>query len=372
VHDSQWALQASDAGQAWKISRGGGVTVAVIDSGVDASHPDLRDQVEPGVDYGDGSSGDGTHDSGPQRGHGTEVASLIAGTAANYGGDGLSGLAPDAKILSYGVYRDGKPDAAAAGKAIRAATDRGAKVVVVATSGTTADPSLQSAVKDAIGRGVIVVSGVGDDPTSAEPTYPAAIPGVVAVTAVDRDGRLWSRAARSPDVVIAAPGVSILAASSDGSYWTGDDTGYAAAWVAGAATLVRAAHPDWSAAQVIEKLISTARRGIGIDRSEEFGFGLLDPLRAVSDKVIPAVIESPLLPSGAPPRPNNVIKWPNRRNPARFAPVAGTIATASLLLLLIGALIVIRRRGNGKTTGTEGLTEGVPVRVAESRAGNGG
>lgn len=374
VHDSQWALQASGAEQAWKISRGRGVTVAVIDSGVDAAHPDLRGKVDAGFDYGDGSSGDGTRDSGAQSGHGTQVASLIAGTAANYGGDGLYGLAPDARILAYGVYRNGKPDHVAVGKAIRSATDRGAKVMVVATTGTTPDPGVQSAVTYAMRRGVVVVSGVGAaDSASAGPTYPAAIPGVVAATAVDRGGRLWSQARQGPEVVVAAPGVGILAASSDGTYWTGDDTGYAAAWVAGAATLVRAAHPDWTAGQVVEKLISTARRSSGggsVGRSNEVGFGLLDPLRAVSDKAVPAVRGNPLLSSSAPPTPN-IVGQPIRPNAGMSALAIGTIVLASLLLLSVGALIVVWRRSNGKATGPDVHTDSAPVRLGESRVAKG-
>jgi serine protease len=89
--------------------------------------------------------------------------------------------------------------------------------------------------------------------------------------------------------------VGILAAASDGAYWTGDDTGFAAAWVAGAAALVRAAHPDWSSAQTIQKLLDTADHRGDPGRNEAFGYGVVDPLQALTDTSIPAASVNPLL-----------------------------------------------------------------------------
>jgi subtilisin family serine protease len=298
VHDAQWALQSVDVERVWELSRGDGVVVAVIDTGVDAQHGDLEGQVLRGDDFGDGSSGDGTHDGGRDRGHGTQVASLIAGTAGNFGGDGLFGLAPGSKILPFGAYRNDEPDSEAVAEAVRTAVRRGSAVMVMPSLTAQRGDGLEAAVRYAIDHDVVVISGVGDmgdQATASEASGPTPLPGVVAVTAVDRDGRLWERTERSVDVALAAPGVGILAAASDGAYWTGDDTGFAAAWVAGAAALVRAAHPDWSSAQTIQKLLDTADHRGDPGRNEAFGYGVVDPLQALTDTSIPAASVNPLL-----------------------------------------------------------------------------
>lgn len=299
VHDAQWALETVNLDRVWQNGKGRGVTVAVLDTGVDASHADLRGRVLPGADFGDGSSGDGTHDSGRDHGHGTQVASLIVGTAENYDGDGLVGLAPQARLLPFGVFTDAEPDAGAVSQAVRAAVRRGADVMVLPSIGRQDDRALEAAVRHAIDNDVVLVAGVGDDPEAERPSVPASIPGVVAVTAIDRDGRVWDRAERGSHVVLAAPGVEILAAATGGRYWTGDDTAYAAAWVAGAAALVRGAHPDWTAAEVITKLIDTARGQGGASADDSVGYGVVDPQRAVTDRTRPRAAGNPLLSSAS-------------------------------------------------------------------------
>jgi subtilisin family serine protease len=340
VHDAQWPLQSVDVEKIWQVSRGEQVTVAVIDSGVDASHPDLAGQVQRGADFGDGSSGDGTHDAGGERGHGTQVASLIAATGANFGGDGLYGLAPEAQILPFGVYRNGVPDPSAVAKAVRAAAGRHVQAMVIPAMGTMADPELGSAVRYAIDRDVVVVSGVGADPDSAEPAFPAAIPGVVAVTAVDRNGQVWPQAERGPHVVLAAPGVGILVAASDGTYWTGDDTAFAAAWVAGTVALIRAAHSDWTSGQAIQMLIDTARLESGAERFDDVGFGIVDPLRSLTDEAVPAVVGNPLV---SPEEPSTVDPAGTALAPVDLGWLIATIwaSLVGLLIVLIGVVLVL-------------------------------
>jgi subtilisin family serine protease len=345
VSNAQWALHAANLERAWQLSTGAGVTVAVIDSGVDANHPDLQGKVERGADYGDGSTGDGTRDEATPRGHGTEVASLIAATGANYAGNGLLGVAPDAMILPFAVYRDGRPDVHAAAEAIRAATERGAKVIVVTPIGPKGDPSLETALQEAMRRDVIVVSGVGSDPAASGPTYPAAIRGVVSVTAVDKSGRLLGQTQRGPSVVLAAPGVGMLAASNDNEYWTGDDSAFAAAWVAGAAALVRSAHPDWNAAQVEQKLVETARPENGSGPTAASGVGVLDVLRALTDSAVPDASRNPLVPAATP---HNVVpsaRHTSRRHQSFFGVLPAVAPLTVLLLVAIGsAAVFVRHR----------------------------
>lgn len=134
LHDSEWALTALNAERAWKISKGAGVTVAVIGTGVDATHPDLRGRVVRGKDFAGGTGGFGTRDGGKAAEQSTHAAGIIAGTGRNYRGDGVYGLAPQAKVMPLGVYRDGKalPDPTA--KAIRHAVGQGARVIDLAVS----------------------------------------------------------------------------------------------------------------------------------------------------------------------------------------------------------------------------------------------
>src|ERR1044072_8894002 len=133
LHDSEWALTALKAERAWKISKGAGVTVAVIGTGVDATHPDLRGRVAAGKDFVGGGS-PVTRDDGDAVEQGTHAAGIIVGTGRNYRGDGVYGLAPRARIMPLGVYRDGKPQAAATARAIRHAASHGAHTIHVAAS----------------------------------------------------------------------------------------------------------------------------------------------------------------------------------------------------------------------------------------------
>lgn len=252
VSDSEWMLATVGAHRAWQVSRGAGVTVAVLDSGVDASHPDLRGRVRGGGDFGDGSTGNGLHDAAPADGHGTEVASVVAATGRNYRGNGLTGLAPEAHVLSLGVYRNGHVDPSAVQEATRAAIARGASVLLVPAAGLTSG-ALRTARR---GDAVVVTEAVSHGPRAADLR---GDPGAVAAVPVDRFG--VAAAAATPDhgAAIAAPGTEILAASATGSYWTGDDAAFAAAAVAGAAALLRSAQPGLGAGQVVGRLVDSAQ-----------------------------------------------------------------------------------------------------------------
>ena len=341
VRDAQWPLQTADVQRAWKLSMGQGVTVAVIDSGVEATHPDLLGRVTGGGDFAGGASGDGTHDGLGQPGHGTEVASLIAGTGMNYKSHGLLGLAPQAKILSFGVYHDGKPDPRAVGEAIRKAARDGAQVIVAPAAALPAGPAVRSAVRYALAQDTVVVSGVGEKTgTGATPApRPSTVPGVLSVTAVDRRGQVWQNADRGTHVALAAPGTQILAAAPDGSYWTGAGTSFAAAWVAGAAALVRSAEPQWTAAQTIQKLIDTARTR-GTQCNGDCGYGVVDPLRALTDVSVPRVKHNPLIAS-----PPATIQSPST---AWDAMLIFAVAALTALALYIAVTAVFIRRNHPK------------------------
>jgi subtilisin family serine protease len=333
VHDAQWPLQLAQPQKVWALSKGRGVTVAVLDSGVDASHPDLVGRVHGGGDFGDGSSGDGTQDGATPRGHGTEVASLIAATGRNFHAHGLLGLAPEAQILSFGVYRNRVPDQSAIAKAVGSAVDRGAQVILLPTLASAPRPAVVAAVHRAMDQDAVVVSGVGTPVSGSGTTTVArrtagvtAVTGVVTVTAVDEHGRVWPTTQKG--VALAGPGVDVLAASSDRTYWKGSDGAFAASWVAGAAALVRAAHPHWTADQTIAKLVDTARSG-GSGCTEGCGYGVVDPLRAVSNTAAPTARTNPLLTAANP------------RAESATASVRHALDAQRLLLFGISALVVM-------------------------------
>jgi subtilisin family serine protease len=350
VYDAQWALHNADTDKLWAVSKGSGVTVAVVDSGVHASHPDLRGRVVPGGDFGDGGTVDGTHDIGGDRGHGTEVASLIAGTGRNYREHGLFGLAPEAKILSFGAYRDRAPDPAGVAKSVRAAVARGAGVLVIPAVGVD-DGGVASAVRHAISRDVVVVSGTGETPESTASARSTALPGVVTVAALDRQGQVWPTG-REQTAALGAPGAEILAAASDGTYWTGSGSDLAASWVAGVVALIRSANPGWSAAQTIQKVVDTARTGSGCGDACEYG--VVDPVRAVTDTARPTASRNPLVEPAAPPRAEP--ESPFAGVPAdRVLLFVGSALAALVLYVAVFALFIRRQHGRrGQTGGAEG------------------
>src|SRR5438067_4552539 len=180
IRAEEWTLADFHAQRAWELSTGAGVIVAVVDSGVEAGHPDLQGQVAPGVDFVDGPPHDGTLD---VDGHGTGMASIIAGTGHGLGGRGMVGLAPGARILPVRVLGAGTPGERT-GDAIRYAADHGARVINLSLGGSDPEPhslrDMEDAVRHAIGRDAVVVASAGNSGDSGNPLdYPAAIPGVV-------------------------------------------------------------------------------------------------------------------------------------------------------------------------------------------------
>ena len=191
IADTPWPQQRYDLRQITPLATGRGITVAVLDSGVDNRHPQLAGRVVPGADLLDG--GDGRLDC---VGHGTEVASIIA--ARGRGGSGLRGLAPDVSILPIRVTELRDPQAPATARdgttadlatAIRTAVQRKADVINLSLSVEESTPGLRSAVAEAIDRGIVVVAAVGNGHDRGDPTpYPAAYPGVIGVER-DQPGR---------------------------------------------------------------------------------------------------------------------------------------------------------------------------------------
>ncbi|WP_344488846.1 S8 family serine peptidase [Glycomyces endophyticus] len=288
-----WQVSAAGAPPAWPVAAGAGVVVAVIDSGVDADHPDLAGAVLPGRSYVDadpgteprllalGSDGDPVYErafgQADPVGHGTAVASLIAGRP----GGGSPGIAPEAEILPVRVLDDENRyhDSAMVGAAVRWAVDNGADVVNLSLGGHYDSAPFAEALAYAEHHDVVVVACTGNrkrDDADEEVWFPARVDTVLAVTGTDRDGEPWRTAVTGEGTDLAAPGAELTAADAAGGHRTVTGTSFASAIVSGAAALVRSAHPDWSAAQVRRALVSTAAPG-----DADLGAGVVDAGAAV-------------------------------------------------------------------------------------------
>ncbi|MFF6994060.1 type VII secretion-associated serine protease mycosin [Streptomyces sp. NPDC008313] len=293
IRDQQWALDAMHIQQVWATTKGKGITVAVLDTGVDAEHPDLTGNVLDGKDMvGFGAS---RGDRAWAR-HGTAMAGIIAAHGHGAGdADGVVGVAPEARILPVRVIlEDGDP---ARGKArntrgnalaegIRWATDHGADVINLSLGDDSRsahpEPAEDAAVQYALKRGVAVVASAGNGGEKGDHiSYPAAYPGVIAATAVDRYGTRASFSTRRWYATVSAPGVDVVIADPDDKYYEGWGTSAASAFVSGAVALIRAAHPGLTPAQIKQLLEDTARNAPKSGRDDARGYGFIDPAAAM-------------------------------------------------------------------------------------------
>ncbi|WP_234435068.1 S8 family serine peptidase [Streptomyces pyridomyceticus] len=310
IRAAQWHLDAMHAPEMWKVSKGEGVTVAVIDGGFKLDHPDLVGQFLPGKDFSGSSGGVGSYSDG----HGTMMASLIAGTGKSRGGNGAYGLAPNAKILPLKIDNGSVGTAVTAdfldqiGQAVTYAVDQGAKVISISqgVSSVTALPGdvvkLSRILAAARARGALVVSSVGNSAKSGNLVeYPGALPNVVGVGAVDRNGTVTEESETGPQVALVAPGQdTISACTAPSGYCTGHGTSDATALASASAALVWAVHKDWTANQVLRVLINTAGRPNGGDkRTDDAGWGAVRPRVALTDPGDPGPADVSPLPADA-------------------------------------------------------------------------
>jgi subtilisin family serine protease len=283
---TSWQVQS----KVWPFSTGTGVTVAVLDGGVQASVPNLRGSVVPGGDM-TGSGTNGTiDDDHTDDGHGTAMSALIVG---NGRGAGIAGIAPGAKILPVRIGGSNHvgslqiPQTAAAG--IRFAVGHHAQVInlsvgVPAPTTHGCAPQLQRAVAYALQHNVVVVASAGDaGHTGNFPDEPASCAGVLAVGAVDSHLGVWAGSERQPYVDVAAPGVGIGWSGRDGKYFPiASGTSQAAAFVSGEVALIRARYPGMPWQQVVQRVVDTSLRRGSPQPNDKFGYGVVRIDRAVN------------------------------------------------------------------------------------------
>ncbi|WP_079075693.1 type VII secretion-associated serine protease mycosin [Streptomyces griseorubiginosus] len=357
TREDQWALKALNAESAWKISKGRGVTVAVIDDGVNASHIDLQGNVLTGKDFMDGGSP--TPAAGDD--HGTAMAAIIAahGHGAN---DGVIGLAPEAKILPIREFGTNGPGMDVS---IRYAVDHGASVVNVSqcfdsTSQEDLD-KVSDAVAYALSHDVLVIGGAGNDGNSSK-CYPASAPGALGVGAVKNDGQIWEKSNFGSQVSLVAPGTNIVSAKGTGSaYVSGNGTSDATAFTSAAAALLRSKFPDLTAGQIANRLVKTAalpdsEKGLSLP-DKSYGYGIIQPVSALKNEIPagskygPLVIPESL--KGKPVAPSSNAEQEKADNKAMLIwAVIGVVGLAIVGLIVF--LVVRASKRNKNNSGGPG------------------
>ncbi|THV40643.1 S8 family serine peptidase [Glycomyces buryatensis] len=295
--ENAWALEQIHAEGAWSSSTGDGVTVAIVDTGI-SEHPFFEDKsVERGYSALDPDEEPDAY--ADVNGHGTGMAAAVLYAA------------PDVTVLPVRVST-GEDVGISLGagennfEGIRWAADNGADVMVIpwgelGGDGENIDPNPEflEAVQYAIDLDIVVIASGGNDPALSAVGNPASFDGVVAVGGTDKDGAPWSGGTTSSDIELAAPADSMtyptpqVFLSDDSLYFEAAGTSASAAIVGGVAALVRAAHPELDASNIIQRLIATADDG-GAGKTDALGYGLVDADAAVNADEVDPVEENPL------------------------------------------------------------------------------
>ncbi len=295
-----WVLNAISAPAAWQVTKGQGVVVAVIDSGVDPAVSDLTGSVTTGPDL----TGVKTPPTNAGWGvHGTWMASLIAGHGHAGGDSGITGIAPKSKVLSIRVVTDKldpgynqyqqESDAhvqQSLARAVNYATARGASVISMSLGYGSPSAVVRAALQNALNRGVVVVASSGNSGDSvgagsggqAPYSFPADYPGVLGVAAVSKSGSAANFSSDNLSVQVGAPGVDVPAQGRDGQYWLVSGTSPACALTAGVAALIKARYPHLAPALVVRAITTSTQNQPAGGYDDKVGFGTVDAAAALA------------------------------------------------------------------------------------------
>lgn len=324
---SDWAQLRMAPDQAWERTRGNGVMVAVVDSGVDSTLPQLSGRVAVGADI---TSGTGRGDTDCV-GSGTAMASIIAGSA-DQGGTPM-GIAPDATILPIRVVSNGSAAKSAdEAAAIEVAVSTGASVVAAGSFVDLKNPAVAAAVANALSHDVLVVVAAPTEPVTLPSANDGSAAGaLLSVGGVGADGQV-AAAYQESVVDVVAPGIDVASLGANGTGKVANSgSQYAVAFVAGQAALVRAAYPGLTAAQVKHRIEATADRMGNAPPDKQYGWGMINPTSAVTATVANE-------PHAAPPRSSGT-----------GGGVARTVVIAVVMLILFAALGMLLLRGRQRT-----------------------
>ncbi|TFV53575.1 hypothetical protein E4P43_01415 [Blastococcus sp. TF02A-35] len=307
----------------WPRTRGAGQVVAVLDTAVETTHPDLAGAFVPGTDT-TGLPAD------PSESHGTGVAGVVAARADN--GQGSAGMAPEARIMPIRVCTNTDCSSAAVARGILWAADHGADVINMSLAGAGYSDVTAVAIRYALDKNISVVASTGNDGNNGNPVmYPAANSGVIAVSATTPTGAVADWAVHGWQADIATVGESLLVPLPGGQYGWASGTSFSGPAVAGAVALLRAARPGIAPEQVQAALQAAADTAGGWDRA--WGAGRLDVPAAVAaaERTVPAVTAVPSAGSvsaswDAVP---GATSYAVRVDGVQRATVAGTTATVS-------------------------------------------
>jgi type VII secretion-associated serine protease mycosin len=354
-----WSLQRVLLDQLWAQATGKGVKVAVIDTGVDMSHQQLKDAVDAADGHNflpknlkdketkepiDRGNANATKD---PVGHGTRVAGIIAARPAK--GTGFVGLAKDATIIPI-EQNDAQGDGTSTtlAQSIEWAVSHKADVINISQDTTgDKDPgaALETAVEKAIHKGVVVVASSGNDGADgkSKDTYPAAYPGVLSVGASDRNNERAYFSQSQKHLSVAAPGVDMVSTVPGGGHCAEDGTSFSAPYVAAVAALIKQKHPDWTVQNIVAQIEQTADRS-DPKHTDGLGWGIVDPVRALTDdsQKITAPHAHEGLTGVEPPRlPKLVLGETPAERTARYGTYV-TVGAAVLVAALAGTAVAVR------------------------------
>lgn len=312
--DKEYWLKEAGITKAWEISKGADVKVAVIDSGVDGNHPDLKGAIAGGHDVSGAGTPDGQKSIGAKPEHGTLVATMLAGrgheappkkstasakpspipSASKTRSDGIIGVAPEAEILAVSTWLGsenpgGKTDQDQIPEAVRWAVDNGAKVINISLGSTSPEwpQTWDAAFLYAEQKDVVIVAAAGNRlGGNVQVGAPATIPGVLTVAGLDLKGQASvDSSSQGISIGVAAPAEKLAGGIPGGSYaeWAG--TSGATPIVSGVAALIRSRWPEMSAEQVVNRIVSTAKDAGAPGKDPLYGFGVLDAEAALKDDV---------------------------------------------------------------------------------------